>query len=80
MGKHEYTIIFNQHVSVSRLYLSYSFGQTKDIQLMIGNMCAEIHFHMGVLKDPSQLISFKLKLFRDAYRKILLIYGIVMMR
>lgn len=70
--KHVYEIYFNQ--KTEEIGNSYSFGNTKDINLKVKMQCAALRFKSGKLYTIDDFITFKNKLFRDAYRKIHLIH------
>ena len=74
MEKYKYVVHINKHVNTPYIEYTYTFGNTKDIHLTVGEQTATIQFFMSVLKEPEDLVSFDVKLFRDAYRKILLLH------
>ena len=72
---HTYTIHFNGGSKKNKL--QYQYGSVKDITLQISEQRATITFSMRSVHSAEDLISFKSKLFRDAYRKIHLIHALI---
>ena len=70
---HTYKVRFNGGCTCGQSF-ALSFGATKGIELAIGKDCASIAFKMGACKTAEDVVSFKLKLFRDAYRKVHLLH------
>lgn len=72
---HTYTIHFNGGSKKNKM--KYRYGSVKDITLQISEQRATITFAVRSVLSAEDLISFKSKLFRDAYRKIHLIHALI---
>ena len=68
MTRYRHEIRFNGGFSENKR--TYSFGRIRDIELYIGNGKASIVFWLSTRKKPEDFISFSVKAFRDAYRKV----------
>ena len=75
MKKHLYVINFNGGSGQNKK--RYQFGRVKDIALFIGKNKASIRYESGVIKEQEDFITFKDKLFRDAYRKVHLLHAFI---
>lgn len=73
--KYTYQIILNDAAKTGQPIL-YKFGMTSDIQLYIYPQKAIIEFEMGSKKTVDDLLSFKVKIFRDAFRKVYLLHAL----
>lgn len=73
---HTYRVVFNHGCTTKDFFLNYSFGRTKGISLYVNRKRAEVRFALTVQKTPEDIISFRLKLFRDAYRRLLLLHAL----
>ena len=73
--KYRYEIHFNGGSTYP--VSSYSFGNTKDIKLFLEEQKASVSFEMSVKHTAEDLTSFKVSLFRDAYRKLYLLHAIL---
>ena len=75
MKKHIYVINFNGGSGQNKKL--YQFGSVKDIALYIGKNKASIRYESGALKEQEDFIAFRIKLFRDAYRKVHLLHAFI---
>ena len=75
MKKHIYVINFNGGSGQNKKL--YQFGSVKDIALYIGKNKASIRYESGALKEQEDFITFRIKLFRDAYRKVHLLHALI---
>ena len=73
---HVYEISINSGCTVKSPYI-YKYSNTKNIELHIKKNNATIRYVKGVRKDHQALISFSDQVFKDAYRKIFLLHGIL---
>ena len=71
-----YEISFNAGCTVKDPYV-YKFSNTKNIELHVKKNNATIRYRMKTQKTPDELIAFKDGVFKDAYRKIFLLHGIL---
>ena len=75
MKKYKYEIVINKKVdkNISN-EMEYQFGNTKGIVLKIQENAAIISMELSTKKTEEQFVSFNVKQFRDAFRKISLIH------
>lgn len=69
-----YKIIFNSRCA-ERTPLVYSYRNIKDIRISLATDKAVVSFRMGVRKTIDDFKNFKVKIFADAYRKVLLCHA-----
>lgn len=74
-AKHSYQIDINGG-SKKGTSLSYNFGGTKNIQIILGKNRASVHFGMSVLKEPEDFSLLRFGLFRDCLRKVYLLHAL----
>ena len=73
---HTYEIFINSGCTVKKPFI-YKYGSTKNIELHIKKNNATIRYKKGVNKDHETLISFRDLIFKDAYRKVFLLHGVL---
>ena len=73
---HVYEIFVNSGCTVKNPFI-YKYSNTKDIELHIKKNNATIRYKKGVKKDHQTLILFNEQVFKDAYRKIFLLHGVL---
>lgn len=73
---HVYEIFINSGCTVKKPFI-YKFGSTKNIELHIKKNNASIRYKKNVSKDHEALISFSDLTFKDAYRKVFLLHGVL---
>ena len=71
-----YEISFNAGCTVKDPYV-YKFSNTKNIELHVKKNSATIKYRMKTKKTPNELIAFKDGVFKDSYRKIFLLHGLL---
>ena len=71
-----YEILINAGCSVKDP-LIYKYSNTKNIELHIKKDRAAIRYYMSVAKSPEEMIAFKAGVFKDAYRKVFLLHGVL---
>ena len=71
--KHTYEIVFNNNAT--SLSEEYTFGRSL-VKIDVGMQCAKIQFSYSRLKTVDDFITFSDKLFRDAYRKAILLHAV----
>lgn len=69
-----YKITFNSKCA-EKSPLVYSYGNTKDIRINLAINMAVVSFTMGVRKTIDDFKNFKVNIFADAYRKVLLCHA-----
>lgn len=74
--KHVYTIKFNKGSKAKEFI--YKFGNVRNISIRISSQRATVLFVSGAEYSPEDLVAFKSKLFRDAYRKVYLLHALLM--
>lgn len=74
--KISYIISINGGAATGKAW-TYDYGQTKEVRLYIQKQKAVICFEQGIKKSHEDLITFKVKLFRDAYRKVYMLHAIL---
>lgn len=74
MGKHIYEVIINGRTR--NQYIQYDFGNIKGICLSVGDQKAIIRIEVGSLRKVVDILCFRYKDFRDAYRKTFLIHAL----
>lgn len=71
---HTYEIILNKRCDTA--LPPYSFGWNKDIRLGVEPGKACIRFSANALKTVEDMINFRYMVFRDAYRKVILLHAV----
>jgi len=72
--KHIYKIILNKNSSKN--HSTYNFGSIKSISLNVGKQSAAISFEISSKKSVEDFLTFKVKAFRDAFRKAYLVHAV----
>ena len=74
--KHVYIININGGSKEQELL--YNYSTTKNVSICIGMQQASITYQKGTKWEAEELVSFKDKLFRDAFRKVYLLHALIM--
>ena len=74
MDKHKYEIIINTPCKSQEAV--YDYGNIKNISLAVENQKAHIKYEVGTLRTATDILKFRYKDFRDAYRKVILLHAI----
>ena len=74
MAKHKYEIIINNPCKSKDAV--YDYGNIKNISLAVNNQKAHIKYEVGSLRTASDILRFRYKDFREAYRKVILLHAI----
>ena len=74
-AKHCYQIMINGGADAAEPAWKYSFGSVKNVLLYVSDQKATIAVLLGKILTIEDIISFKSKVFRDAYRKVYLVHA-----
>ena len=74
MAKHKYEVIINTPCKSQEAV--YDYGSIKNISIAVEKQKAHIKYEVGALRTAEDILKFRYKDFRDAYRKVILLHAI----